>query len=256
LYGGEEPEINGAGGGELNEDRKEKHQLRIGDVFLEYEDGARGAIRWAVGSQAGRRSSTWRFWGNKKGDAYLSTRTIGGIVKGSFHKDGNCHVGFTEEYAKIIREQFPQMDSRHWHTWSLPEGQFGKLVQIVVPEFDLRENQSNEMTQTKWIEAPPAGSVLVVTLFAVNPKVPENVWLRDLSGSKPLGRMETKDRHVWAVYTDHPMSESISSLIETTRGEIAARPATADVPRGPGYRLVAFGSKGEHDPYFLDLAWD
>ena len=37
------------------------------------------AIRFALGSVGGARSSTWRVWGNKKGDFYLATRTLGGI---------------------------------------------------------------------------------------------------------------------------------------------------------------------------------
>ena len=45
------------------------------------ELGKSDGVRWAVGEQNGRRSSTYRFWGNKKGDFYLAARSIGGSLK-------------------------------------------------------------------------------------------------------------------------------------------------------------------------------
>lgn len=53
-------------------------------------------LRWAVGSPNGLSGTAWRFWGNKKGDFYLSGRSLGHIMKTSFHRDGRCQTGLTQ----------------------------------------------------------------------------------------------------------------------------------------------------------------
>ena len=47
------------------------------------------AIRIAIGTLAGAKSSAWRFWGNKKGDVYASARSMGNIFKISLHREVN-----------------------------------------------------------------------------------------------------------------------------------------------------------------------
>jgi hypothetical protein len=94
--------------------------FHIGPHVVTAEDlPSRAGIRWAVGSPDGRRSSTWRLWGDKKGDVYLSMRSQGGRLKASFHRDRHCSVGFTKEYESIAKERFGA-DSRHWERWRLP----------------------------------------------------------------------------------------------------------------------------------------
>ena len=74
----------------------------------------KNVLRWAVGTPESPRSSTWRFWANKKGDFYLSMQSAVGIVKASFHTDGNCHIGHTSEYWK---KQMLENAGRHWNKW-------------------------------------------------------------------------------------------------------------------------------------------
>lgn len=78
------------------------------------------------GSPTGPRSSTWRFWGNKKGDFYVSVRPLGGIVKTSFHRDGRCHTGLTGTYAESIG----RAAERHWDRWDLPADAATRALEI------------------------------------------------------------------------------------------------------------------------------
>ena len=94
-------------------------------------------IHWAIGSPDGPRSSAWFLSGNKKGDIYVSVRSLGGTIKASFHKDGRCHFGFTREYAPISSRRFA-VPSRHQETWQLPTGQGVRILQVCVPHSELR----------------------------------------------------------------------------------------------------------------------
>jgi hypothetical protein len=76
------------------------------------------AVRIAVGTIEGKKSSQWRFWGNKKGDIYASARSIGNIFKISLHRDGKCFAGFTSEF-KEKRTGVLQNRSRHFDKWQL-----------------------------------------------------------------------------------------------------------------------------------------
>jgi hypothetical protein len=51
-------------------------------------------IRFAVGTDAEALSSVWFVTVANAGDVYVGTRSLGGTLKASFHKDGNCHVRF------------------------------------------------------------------------------------------------------------------------------------------------------------------
>src|SRR5688500_16694613 len=94
-------------------------RIRLGNREFDIEEPRRGGLRWAVGSSGNVRSSTWRFWGNKKGDFYLSARSIGGLFKTSFHRDGNCFAGFTREYLASQREKGTPVPQRFVDGWSL-----------------------------------------------------------------------------------------------------------------------------------------
>jgi hypothetical protein len=111
-------------------------RVQIGDHTFELENAMRGGLRWAVGTPDGPRSSIWRLWGNKKGDVYFSVRSLGGILKASFHRDRRCQVGFTSNYTETAIQRFGAR-SHHWERWVLPEAPTVRAVQIVVPANEL-----------------------------------------------------------------------------------------------------------------------
>lgn len=136
------------------------------NLNLEYEElRPNDGIRWAIGSSTGKRGSTWRFWGNKKGDFYLSVRTLGGILKTSFHRDRRCHTGFTSTYANENKLE----GSWHIDRWEIPDEPFVKALQVVTPVGELEEYKSAEATPMKWLPIPPTGFVSVVTIALIRP---------------------------------------------------------------------------------------
>jgi hypothetical protein len=186
-------------------------RLRRGELTIEAEPAKRRGLRWAVGSPTGPRSATWRLWGNKKGDVYLAVRCLGGIVKTSLHRDGRCHTGFTAPYEPTARVRFPALSSRHWDRWELPAEPVARAIQIVVPEAELVPFDGSEMEQTKWIPAPPVGSISVVTIFvAERGAVPK--WPAEEHGAYPIGFVSSPLRTAWAVYTVNAIDASTNGV--------------------------------------------
>ena len=60
------------------------------------------------------RSSTFKLWSNPKGDFYVASRDIGAAFKASLHRDGNCHIGYTDPYAEKYGK-----NPRHFMKWKL-----------------------------------------------------------------------------------------------------------------------------------------
>ncbi len=211
----------------------------------------------AVGSQDGLRSSTWRAWGDeKKGDVYISRRGTGGIIKVSIHRDGNCQIGFTQEYENIAKERFPDFESRHWKKWKIPDEPLVRVLQIVVPNSELRAFPSKEEKQTTWIPSPPQDSVSVVTIFIKKPNAEDEVWPGAAEGIKPLGVIPSENRIAWAVYSDNPIDDNLREFIARHRLMVANRPKAASAPRGPETRMVIWGARDEHCLFLVEYAWD
>jgi hypothetical protein len=127
------------------------------------ELAARNGLRWAIGSLDGPRSSAWFLSGNKKGDIYIAVRSLGGITKASFHKDGRCQVGFTDTYQATARQRF-SVTSRHWQRWQLPSAPMVRVLQIIVPHAELRSFVDRDPREVTWLPMPPEGSVAVVSI--------------------------------------------------------------------------------------------
>lgn len=232
--------------------------LRFRDMIFEVgaEKAKRGGIRWAVGTQDGPRSSTWRLWGdNKKGDVYISRRGFGGIDKVSFHRDGNCQIGFTSEYEETAKKLFPHFPSRHWNRWKIPDKPLVRALQIVVPNSELRAFPSEEEEQMTWIPAPPRDSMSVVSIFFTKPGA-EEIWPGAAEGIKPLGVIQSPKRITWAVYSDNPIDFTLKAWIDHHRLMMASRPMAADAPHEPDTRVMLWGFRDEHDLFLFELAWD
>src|SRR3569833_2493819 len=56
-------------------------------------------LRFVIEGDEGFCSSQWRLWITSPGDVYLTTRSMGGVKKYSFHQSGICRDAFTTEYG-------------------------------------------------------------------------------------------------------------------------------------------------------------
>jgi hypothetical protein len=212
------------------------------------------AIRWVIGSPDGPRSSTWRLWSNKKGDFYLSVRTLGGIVKSSFHRDGLCSIGFTTEYLSKARARFPQARSRHWRRWQLPDSPFARAVQVVIPTSELRSDASDEVPGTVWIVPPSPDHVVVTSVFIASGGTKPS-WSGGKPQPHPIGVIATGNRAAWLLYVAIPLDRTTLDWIEQARAHVTKLPGSLDVPRLPEIRALVPGDRGEHDLFLIELAW-
>src|SRR5262245_57444236 len=187
----------------------------------------RQKIRWAIGSSDSPRSRTWVLWENKKGEIYLATRSLGGTIKASFHRDGNCHVGFTSEYKATASRRFG-VSKRHWEKWRLPDDQVVRVLQILVPHSELRvfadRNPTDDVT---WLPMPSAGSIGIVSIFVSKPGIDRLV--ADVPDAFPhpifVGSVRTSIRTAWVIYVHHPMDAIQLKMIDDERVKVVTRAA-------------------------------
>jgi hypothetical protein len=206
-----------------------------------HELASRSRLRWAIGSLDGPHSSAWLLWGNKKGDFYVAVRSLGGITKASFHRDGRCQVGFTEDYRATASQRFG-VPSRHWQRWWLP---------VIVPHSELRAFTERNHHNVTWLPTPLEGSVAVVSIAVSAP----GIELPLPSGAHApivVGTVRTSTRTAWLVYVHHPPDAALATLIADERAKLQHIPGAASWP--PGTRAALWESRGGHDRHVLELA--
>lgn len=212
------------------------------------------ALRFAVGAPEGRRSSTWRFWGNKKGDFYFSTRSLGGVLKTSLHRDGRCHTGFTSEYAARSDSVAPQGRSRHQDRWLLPNAPFCVAARILIPESELREYPTrSSRKKMKWLDPPRPGGMFVVSIYVATPEARGTRWPGSDRGSIPVGVMGAAQRTCWVVGIYQRVDVSTLAMIE---GERIRLSVYSRAEKAVGRRAILGGAGPENGPrWALELAW-
>lgn len=211
------------------------------------------AIRFAVGSINERRSSTWRLWGNKKGDTYLSMRSLGGQLKASIHKDRKCQVGFTKVYESVAMERFGATN-RHWERWVLPEGNVVRAIQILIPDSELEIFSTQEKDSTLWIPSPGAGRATVFSVFIAEP--PNSYqWDNPEKDGHLLGSMIGRTRSTWLVHKNQTLDASAIQMIEKWRKQafsISPKEVVAEEPGG--LRMCSYGHDNKSDFFFIELS--
>ena len=210
-------------------------------------------LRWAIGSLNGPRSSTWRLWGNKKGDIYVAVRILGGIVKASFHRDGKCQVGFTAEYTETATRRFA-IKSRHWETWRLPTESVVRVLQVIVPHSELRPFvDSDSISDLHWLPTPPEGSVAVASIVLSPVKAELEIPSGDRSGMI-IGLVQTSIRTAWLIYAHNPIDAEMAKIIAGEHETIRHLPEADGCPSGT--RAALWESRSDHDRHVLELACD
>jgi hypothetical protein len=212
---------------------------------------SRQKIRWAIGSSDGPRSSTWVLWENKKGDIYVAVRSLGGIIKASFHRDGKCQVGFTSDYSATASRRFG-VANRLWEKWQLPENPVVRVLQILIPHSELRSfADRNPTADVTWLPAPPGGSIGAVSIFISKPEI-ERFSLGDVSNAIILGNVQTVIRTAWVVYVHYPMDPTLAKRVDDERMRLKRNPRA--VNSAAGARVQLWEHKEGHDRYVLELA--
>lgn len=202
------------------------------------------AIRWIVGSPQGPRSSCWRLWGNKKSDFYLAVRTLGGIQKVSYHRDGWCQVGFTREYANRAQQRFTEVQSRVMRRWQLPESPFVRVAQIVIPACELRKYDSDVSADTVWLSPPDEDSLGIISVFLASTGIKPSLS-EGMPEPEPVGAIVTQKRTSWVLYTTQPLDESLQNMLERGRQQVSSVMRAFDVTPLPEVRAIAFADAAD-----------
>jgi hypothetical protein len=224
------------------------------DQLVERELGKSDAIRWAVGSYTGLRSSTWRFWGNKKGDFYLSVRILGGSLKTSLHRDRNCQTGFTKDYAR----EAGLKRSRHLDRWQLADAPLVIAVQVVIPVGELDRFEAKEAEPMVWVPIPPVEFVSVVTVYILRPDYSSennDQWPGQSHGTQPLGVIRTPLRAAFVAWSQQPLTENVREFIERHRTQISSSAKALKVLAAPSIRSAIFGQQGDEPRFLMELAF-
>jgi hypothetical protein len=238
-------------------------RIRLGNRDFDVDEPRRGGLRWAVGSHESPRSSTWRFWGNKKGDFYLSTRSMGGVFKTSFHRDGNCLAGFTREYLAAGREKGKSIPKRFLDEWKVDMSSQTRAFQILIPSAELRVFTTRNESQMKWLPSTPTGYGTTVSLFTA-PKLIDECWPGAQFGSEPIGLIATKSRVAWLVAKAHPIESGTEKELAAYRSQVqsgflldrSARAAIESQTDKSGIRVLVSGNRPDGERFCVEFAWD
>lgn len=214
-------------------------------------------IRCAVGDRAGQRSSTFRFWGNKKGDFYVAARALGGTLKASLHRDGRCQIGFTNEFAAKNR-----MLSRHIDRWEVPLGEQTKAIQVIVAEADLTAYEKVEREPTRWLRAPNKHHLAiigVVILPTIQIHSLDNFWPGATVGTEPIGVMTTAARTAFVLHWENALTPAQDAELKGLRLRLATDAKKMGIAPAPGLRALFTGTIGDglnSTRTLIDVAYD
>jgi hypothetical protein len=220
------------------------------NTALEQKSAAPSVLRWAIGSSHGPRSSAWRLWGNKKGDIYIAVRCLGSTTKASFHRDGNCQVGFTDNYAATASRRFA-VKSRHWEKWRLPADQIVRVLQVLVPYSELRPFTDRNDRDITWLPLPPEGSVAVVSIF-ISAQGADFSLPTSAHATSIVGNVRTSIRTAWIVYAHNSLDAVMAKLINDERAKLKQILGVASWPLNT--RAALWESREDHDRHVLELA--
>lgn len=161
---------------------------------------------FAVGAEDGPRSSVWRVWWSKEGDVYVAVRSLGGIIKASFHHTSNVrHIAFQKDFLK----RFPlfnigERTLYRWYRTHWPNLNVSLEGIIYIPADDLRRSAVDEKLRKNgsivWIEPPPAEMKADITLM-IQDADPGDNWPGKNRGTQLLRKANLGDgRVLWITY--------------------------------------------------------
>lgn len=215
----------------------------------------REAFRFAVGEPQGLRSEIWRAWHSGSGDdVYVAARVLGGMLKVSLHRAGDCYAGLTSEFARQAKAQgmLAPGTSRQQLRWvgrPLSED-FSLLLRVVIPTSELAPlgNPRPVSKPVVWIPPAPAGHVTEFAFIIGRPGMvfPEWPGARSM-GTQQVGRFilpsGTFCHAVWR-HTDEMRASVEEQIREMRRRALLERERwlTPEVATEPGtFRTLILG---------------
>ena len=150
-------------------------------------------IRVATGTSDRQLSSAiWRIWqGKNNDDIYIAVRQIAGAVKCSLHPNRYCYVGFTKQFAELLKAGGRHVPpNRAWTSWErpvTPADGFLFVAEIWLPPAPIY-TLSERVPKSMWLIEPPGeGKAVVINIvYSRMPKgspiIPPNV--RELGYTK------------------------------------------------------------------------
>ena len=209
------------------------------------------AVRIAVGTIEGKKSSPWRFWGNKKGDIYASARSMGNIFKISLHYDGNCFAGFTSEF-KAKNTGLLQNRSRHFDRWDISLNSTAVAMQVLFPESELRTFRPKNLGKVDWLAPPIKNQMFVTTIYSL-PISTKKATFDLVERIFPIASFETSHRNAIIVGHYQELDLATSSWIEDEKIRFNKH---CNIPKSEGYRAIVGGYDNKNNRrWFLDMAW-
>lgn len=178
-------------------------------------------LRFAVGEENGPRSAWWFIHPQPKGDVYLGAVSLGGWLKISLHKDGNCHLGLEpKQLAAMQRDGLPQLPHRHLFRWrrkETPQSGSTLAASIFIPsEFLDRSPPQAVPPRFKVLFAPPPAGMAVELMLVYSRGDPAKLESEYSRVGKPL------------LYSTFPNGETASIIVRVVpfdpapiRGQLA-----------------------------------
>lgn len=193
---------------------------------------SKNLLRIAVGKPNGRRSATWRIELGRQ-DIYASFDKLRGKRKAAIHyekgdKGPVRYIGYTYEHAQsLMRREEITREMRtdlEWPALEIAPGFFLEF-RFRIPESELRVLDIKDEQHVVWLEAPPVGTGLEVTILSGPPDYDGPVPGRaDGAPIQCLWDTRLKNgRRVWVLAHTIPAPDKLEEYRELARRTFAAR---------------------------------
>ena len=141
---------------------------------LKGKGNGHNTIRFQVTAADGRCSDVWRAWSNKN-NVYLAPRLKGGEFKISLHESGKWRLGFTAQYAELMRLRGTWSADRKVEALDRPREHatgFTRAVWMYFPDSELRmpSTVQEKPGRVVQVSGPPEGGLRVVNLIFTTPR--------------------------------------------------------------------------------------
>jgi len=218
-------------------------------------------LRFGIHDGAGRRATTWKLWTETsaaRSEVYLACRSLGGILKTSFHESGKWHIAYSQRaFEDHVKDAIPKFEDRYIEKWLRPSDIARGITlafRIVTPWSAV----TTPVTEGKfkgviWLPNAPELKATEIDILISKPGAKIAGWPGDLSmstfliGSFPLRNGET----VWAVYRVVDMPDF--SILGKGAVRFFKGKSKKDL-KGEGLRLLAFGTQPDGSRVMYDCA--
>jgi len=215
-------------------------------------------FRFAVGSEEGPRSASFRVWATPKCDVYASARRLGGTVKVSLHSTGPWQYSFTEQFYDAKARGWIRRPSRHIFRWQRPAEIAPGVtlaLRVIVPDSELTPFGFRE-EGILWLPRPGDGCVVEVNLFLLRPATRITGWPgRRSMGTELLGSAVMSDGGtMWLVWACRPLPQGLMDKIALLRERLSREePVRRGALDSPGIRAVVFGDEPDGSKVLVDV---